>query len=388
MYINVQIAYYMIGVLLILMTIFIMATLSLKWNKKRVEKRRAQCLVRHKDYLDYVQMHLGEEDRLRTPGGSLTTFERRVLQSELVQWINRLDGVYRHRLLRLCGDLGLVEHNLKRLGSHRPLVRLDAAYHLGALRAPEATSSLLSLLYKKRVDSSSFIYARAAAQTATQLSEMGDLLRFLIENGKQDVHLTADITRESELDLTQLFITFLHEKNPKYVKLGLIGLQNSVKADLPDRIQELTKSDDRDIRMNAAKLLISSVDLSEEDVQFYLAFPDWEVRRLFAEWIGRSGLIQYIPLLSTRMEDVNWMVARASAASLVRMGDEGFEALCQLAVGNGSEHGRALAREFIEEDLKQSAAASSHVEDIMSHNHKEFLYKKYFENHQTLTNVM
>lgn len=388
MYINVQVAYYMVGVLLILMVVFITATLSLKWNKKRVEKRRAICLEHFKDYLDYIQMHLGEEDRLRAPVRSLNTFERRVLQSELVQWINRLDGVYRKRLLRLCGDLGLVEHNLKRLGSQRPLVRLDAAYHLGALRAPEATSPLLSLLYKKRVDSSSFIYARAAAQTATQLSEVGDLLRFLIENGKQDVHLTADIIRESELDLTQLFITFLHEENPKYVKLGLIGLQNSVKADLPDRIQELTKSDDRDIRMNAAKLLISSVNLSEDDIQFYLAFPDWEIRKLFAEWIGRSGLIQYIPLLSSRIEDVNWMVARASAASLVRMGEEGFEALCQLAVGNGSGHSRSMAKAFIEEDLKQSKAAASHVGDITSYNHKQFLYKKYFENHETLTNVM
>lgn len=388
MFINIQIAYYMIGLLLILMTVFMLVTLSLKWRKNRTKKRKEECLSRFKDYLEYLQMQIGEEERLRTPNRSLTTLERRVLQSELVQWISRLDGAYRQQLLMLCEDLGLIEYNLKRLKSPRAMVRIDAAYHLGAMRAPGATSPLLTLLFKKRVDSSSYIFARAIAQTAKQPSEVAELLQYLIDNGKQDVHLIADITRESDLDLTNVFTTFLQKQDAKYIKVGLIGLQNSLKADLPDRIQSLTKSEDKEIRMNAAKLLISSVDLTEDDVKFYLAFPDWEIRKLFAEWIGRAGLIQYIPLLKERVEDTNWMVSRASAASLVRMGEEGFEVLCHLAAGHASEDGRAIANEFIEEDLKHSRERPTLVDDIKVQNKKEFLYQKYLGNTQDLTNVM
>ena len=388
MFMNVQIAYYMIGFLLILMAVFMMVTLSLKWKKKQSEKRTAACLSRFKDYLDYLQTQLGEEERLRPPHRSLSKFERRVLQQELVQWINRLEGEYRQQLLTLCDDLGLVEYNVKRLKSFRSMTRIDAAYHLGAMRASKATTPLTTMLFKKRVDSSSYIFARAIAQTANHPTEMAELLHFLIKHGKQDVHLVADISRESDLDLTQVFTGFLQKQNPTYIKLGLIGLQNSVKPDLPDRVQTLTKSDDREIRINAAKLLMSSTDLSEHDIKFYLTFPDWEIRKLFAEWIGRADLIQYIPLLATRVEDTNWMVARASAASLIRMGEDGFEALCKLAAGNVSEDGRAIANEFIEEDLKHSQKRPTRVDDIKIQNKKEFLYQKYFGNTENLTNVM
>ncbi|UOQ84285.1 HEAT repeat domain-containing protein [Gracilibacillus salinarum] len=378
MFINLQAAYWMIGSLFILMFILSTITLSIKVNKKRVEKKEKQCLSEFRSYIHYVQSQLDNADRLRAPAKKLRTFEQKVLQKKLVQLVDQLEGVHRQKLLTLCDDIGLISYNRERLKSPWSIVRIDAAYHLGILRDSGSTSTLFSMLFRNKIEPSIYIIARSIAQTSTSTPEMKSLLRYLVENGKQDSHLVADIAKESEADLGTVYAEFLNESKLEFVKVGLIGLQNQVDFHIPENIHRFLDSDDREVRILAAKLLTISMTLTKEDVEVYMRVSDWEVRHHFAEWIGNAELKQYADLLNQGVQDTNWLVSRASAKSLIQLGTKGFEIICEVAFGNHGEQGREVAQEFMEEELKQSIHRFSNLADITDYNQKVYIYQKYF----------
>ncbi|MCA0971402.1 hypothetical protein LCM20_12425 [Halobacillus litoralis] len=388
MFSNLQAAMWMIGVLLVVMMLVMTVTLVIKARKVWFKKKEASILAEYNDYLDYVQLQLDEEERLRTPLKPLGSLEKKVLQKELLQWVDRLDGMHRRKLLQLCDDLGLIEFNMQRLKSPFSLTKIDAAYYLGALRTGKATPNLFSLLYKTKFDSSVYILARSIVQTAKDPSEVSEALRFLIDNGKQQAQLIADISKETPLDLRELYTRFLEESNPSYIEVGLIGLQDQVELDLSERVHRFMESENRDIRQAAANLLIHSMDLTDEDVEYYLQFPDWEVRKLFAEWIGSAELIQYTNLLRKSLNDTNWIVARTSGQSLIKLGEGGFEVLCEVAGRLDQHHGTAIAKELVEEELKHSIDQAHSLEDITTYNQKVFVYQKFIGENASLTRVM
>ncbi|WP_163536202.1 HEAT repeat domain-containing protein [Gracilibacillus sp. YIM 98692] len=378
MFINLQAAYWVIGILLVLMIILATLTLSMKVNKKRLEKKEKKCLSEFRSYFDYLQLQLDNADRLRPPAKPLRIFEKKVLQKTLLQWVDRLEGIHRQKLLTLCEDIGLISYNRKRLKSPWSIIRIDAAYHLGILRDSESTSELLSMLHQKKFEASIYIIARSIAQTSKDVNEIKSLIQYLVENGKQNSHLIADISKESYLDLRSVYVDFLYESQLELVKVGLIGLQDQVDYHLSEDIHSFLHSKDKEIRILTAKLLTSSMALTKRDVQAYLQFPDWEVRQLFAEWIGNSELKQYAEYLREGVQDLNWMVSRSSAKSLMQLGTRGFEILCELASGNDGDRGREVANEFMEEELKQSIHRFSNLADITEYNQKVYIYQKYF----------
>ncbi|UOQ49122.1 HEAT repeat domain-containing protein [Gracilibacillus caseinilyticus] len=378
MFINLQAAYWMIGSLFILMFILSTITLSIKVNKKRVEKKERQCLSELQSYIQYLQTQLDNAERLRTPAKKLRTFEKKVLQKRLVQLVDQLEGVHRQKLLTLCKDIGLISYNRERLKSPWSIVRIDAAFHLGILRDSGSTSTLFSMLFRNKIEPSIYIIARSIAQTSTSVTEMKTLLRYLVENGKQDSHLVADIAKEAEVDLGTVYADFLNESKVEFVKVGLIGLQNQVDFHIPENVDRFLDSDDREVRILAAKLLTISMSLNKKDIEVYMQFPDWEVRYHFVEWIGNSELKQFADLLKEGVEDSNWMVSRASAKSLIQLGTRGFEIICELAFGNDGDQGIEVAHEFMEEELKQSIHSFSNLADITDYNQKVYIYQKYF----------
>ncbi|MBM7572976.1 hypothetical protein [Aquibacillus albus] len=388
MFINLQAAYWMIGILLMLMLTVAVITLIIKLNKKRFKKKEEKCLSGFRSYLDYLQIQLDNEARLRSPRNPLSYFEKEVLQKTLLQWVDRLDGIHRQKLLTLCEDIGLIEHNRKRLRSRWTITRIDAAYHLGILRDSGSTPELFSMLYQEKFKSSVYIIARSIAQTSKEPNEIKGLIQYLVENGNENIHLIADISKESSLDLRSVYVSFLYEEQAQLNKVGLISLQDQIELDLPENIHSFVQSDDKGIRILAAKLLMTSMVLKEQDIREYLQFPDWEIRNLFTEWIGNSELIQYAELLKDRVQDSNWLVSRSSAKSLVQLGSRGFEILCEIAVGLYGERGRKVANEFIEEDLKQSIDRFSQLNDMTVYNNKLYTYQKYFGKNDDLTKAI
>ncbi|SFQ15064.1 HEAT repeat domain-containing protein [Salibacterium halotolerans] len=388
MFINLQAAYWMIAVLITLMIILMGITLGIKVNKKLSAKKENDCLDDFHSYLYYLQVQLDNQAMLRPPKKTLSSFEKKVLQNTLLPWIERLKGVHREKLLTLCEDIGLNHYNKRRLQSPWSMVRLDAAYNLGILRDQEVTSQLMSLLYRSNFDSSVYIIARSIAQTSDNPGEIKDLVLYLVNNGKQHPHLIADISKESSLDLRPVYIQFLYEDNSKLNKIGLIGLQEQVNEEIPEIVHSSIKSEDKEIRMLALQLCMSAMALTEKDVKYYLQFPDWEIRNLFADWIGYSGLIQYTELLKERIQDSNWIVSRTTAKSLAQLGEHGFEILCQTAAGVHGERGRETAEEYLKEKLKQTIDNLSQVEDITEYNQKVFMYQKYFGKSYDLINAL
>ncbi|MGY4691439.1 HEAT repeat domain-containing protein [Salibacterium sp. K-3] len=388
MFINLQAAYWMIAVLITLMIIFMVITIAIKMRKKISVKKEKDCLDNFHSYLHYLQVQLDNQALLMPPKKPLSSFEKKVLQNTLLPWVDRLKGVHREKLLTLCKDIGLNHYNKKRLQSPWSMVRLDAAYHLGILRDQEVTSQLMSLLYRSHFDSSVYIIARSIAQTSVNPDDIKNLMLYLVNNGKQHSHLVADISKESSLDLRPIYTQFLYEDNPKLNKIGLIGLQDHVDQELPEIVHSSSQSEDKEIRKLALQLRMSAMVLTEKDVQYYLQFPDWEIRHLFADWIGNSGLIQYTELLKERLQDSNWIVSRTTAKSLAQLGEHGFEILCETAAGVHGEQGRETAEEHIKEKLNQTIHDLSQVEDITEYNQKVFIYQKYFGKSHDLTKAL
>ncbi|MFZ4452725.1 hypothetical protein [Salibacterium aidingense] len=388
MFINLQAAYWMIAILLILMIIFMFLTLSIKVSKKISAKKEEKCLADFHSYLHYLQVQLDNQAILRPPVKTLSPFEKKVLQNTLLPWVERLKGVYREKLLTLCEDIGLNQYNKKRLQSPWSMVRLDAAYHLGILRDHGATSQLISMLHRSNFDSSVYIIARSIAQTSENPEEIKHLIQYLVINGKQHLHLIADISKESSLDIRPVYVDFLYETHPKLNKIGLIGLQDQVDQELPEIVQSFVHSEDKETKILALQLRMAAMDLTEKDIHHYLQSPDWEIRNLFADWIGYAGLVQYTELLKERMQESHWIVARTSAKSLARLGEQGFEILCEIAAGLHGEQGKEPAEEYIHEKLKQTIHGFSQVDDITEYNHNVFIYQKYFGKNHELTKAL
>lgn len=363
-------------------------TLSIKMSKIISAKKEKDCLANFHSYLYYLQVELDNEAMLRPPNKSLRSFEKKVLQKTLLPWVERLKGVHREKLLILCEAIGLNEYNKKRLQSPWSIVRLDAAYHLGILRDKEVTSQLISMLHRSNFDSSICIIARSIAQTSEYPNEIKNLIQYLVNNTKYHLHLIADISKESSLDLRSVYISFLYEDHSKLNKIGLIGLQDQVDQNIPETVRSFVHSDDKETRILAVQLLMFAMDLTEKDVHYYLQFPDWEIRNMLADWIGYSGLTQYTGLLKVPIQESNWIVSRTSAKSLAQLGEYGFEILCELAAGIHGEQGREVAKEYIDEKLKQTINTFSHVDDITEYNQKIFIYQKFFGKRHDLTKAL
>lgn len=362
----------------------------LRFRNQRNAEQLNQSLAKHQDYFAYLSVQIDGAEALLPPPGPLTQAELRAVQSKLLEWIETIDGLHRDKLTALCRDMGLIEMERQRLTSPWHLVRVEAAYHLGVMRAGECTEALLKLLEREMAESTAFVIGRAAAKCAQQPDELRRLMSLLMKRHPHALQLTADILSASSLDPAPLYADMLDtESDDAMLGLALTGLSAMKRPCSIAALDRLLLSDAAEMRISAAKLLLKFPQLLPPGrVGELLAHPDGEIRAAAAQAIGEHQLLFYIEPLKASLADPQWQVRYHSAQSLTRFGLEGFEALCETARDMKAGPAQDTVWNAIHEAMDQSAAAAAQeVRQIPQRNELSRLYRTIFQQNYTHTSL-
>ncbi|MBD0384214.1 HEAT repeat domain-containing protein [Paenibacillus sedimenti] len=344
-----------------------------------MEKQMKQSLDKHQDYFTYLSANIDGADALLPPPGHLSPIELKAIQSKLLEWIETIGGEYRDKLTALCRELGLVELERQRLRSSRHGIRMEAAYHLGVMRAAECTGELLKLLEREGSESTAFVVGRAAAKCAGAPEDLHSLLQLLTKYHPEAHQLIADIIASSSLDTAPLFAKLLHQENDEaLLNVALIRLSKSNEPEMFGALDRLIVSESKEIRIKAAKLLLQYTHLLPlERIGELIRHPDWEIRAVAAKAVGEHQLEFYLDALADCMADEEWWVRYYSAKSLSRLGSAGFRVLCEAAAGSWNSASRESAWEAVHEELDRAeTSASQGIQQIPYYNRLNFIYRR------------
>ena len=378
MFQSLALAYWFLIACIALVIVGVIVLFAMKMSHNGKRRKTAMYEMRQRDYFTYLQTALTENSPLKLPPGKLASLERRVIQDKLIEWIEQFKGEYRDKLIQLCREAGFVEHDLKELGRLRYGRQIDAAYRLGGMRCPEAVPGLMELLKDEKPGPMAFMIGRSIARCTTRHGELKDMLALLLTKGNSIHHLAADILLEANLDTSRVLIELLEDRNPDFVKVGLVAMWGQAVPEVMPALDRLVGAEHQDVRAEAVKLYLSaSPALKDETILKLIQDTDPEVRAEVVQALGSKHASGSIPLLRKALRDEDWRVRYNSAESLGKLGEPGFEALCQAAVqGTGAE--REIAMQQIESTMQQSGTDHNAVEQMIAHNKKRLLYERYF----------
>ncbi|WP_410768197.1 HEAT repeat domain-containing protein [Fontibacillus sp. BL9] len=342
-----------------------------------IAKKTQIYLQKHQDYFVFVQTHLNGAAELQLPPGKLTKLERRVIQQKLIEWIEQFKGDLRDKLVKLCHDAGFVRDDIKLLESLFYGRRISAAYRLGGMRAAEAVPRMLLMMEKQKYSPLTIVIARAIAKSAERGDQLKEMLHHLLRHGKPIHNMAADIVMETGLDASRLLLKLLEDENPDFVKVALVAMWGQAVPEVVPALDRLVGAEEEDVRAEAVKLYLSSNPvLKDETITELMANPDSEIRAEVAKTLGNMHAAGSIPLLRTALKDQNWRVRNNSAESLAKLGDTGFEVLCQVA-----KHGSGIERETALHHIEKTMLEESEhqkLDQMVAYNKKKLLYERYF----------
>lgn len=378
MFPNLALAYLFLYICTALVVVGVILLFAMKMSHNGKRRKIEFYKLKQRDYFTYLQTALTEDSPLRLPPGKLARLERRVIQSKLIEWIDQFKGEYRNKLIVLCREAGFVEHDLKELSRIRYGRQIDAAYRLGGMRCPEAVPGLMELLKDEKPGPMAIMIGRSIARCTTRQGELKDMLALLLTKGKSIHHLAADILLETSLDTSRILIELLEDRNPDFVKVGLVAMWGQAVPEVMPALDRLVGAEHQDVRAEAVKLYLSaSPALQDETILKLMQDSDPEVRAEVVLALGSKHAAGSIPLLRKALRDEDWGVRYNSAESLSKLGEPGFEALCQAAVqGTGAE--REIAMQQIESTMQHSGTDHKAVDQMIAHNKKRLLYDRYF----------
>ncbi|MDF2960548.1 MAG: hypothetical protein K0S39_2283 [Paenibacillus sp.] len=352
----------------------------LRVRNRRLDKQTAYYLDKHQHYFTYVTINIDGPEALLPPPGPLNVTELRAIRVKLLEWIETLDGSHRTKLTDLCRDMGLVELERKRLHSVRHWERIDAAYHLGVMRAKECTGELLTLLEREAHEATAFVVGRAAAKCAGTPGELRRLILRLIKHHPQSLQLIADIMASSELDAVPIYLELLQSGEDDLVSVALTGLSGRNDAVLFPVLELLAESKHKEIRIKASKLLLEYPHLlPQERIEGLIRHPDWEIRAAAVRITGTQKLPAFMDAMKRGLADESWWVRYYSAKSLANLGLEGFQALCETACSSDDELCRDTAWDAIHQEMEHAAVlASQEIRHILHFNRLSHLYETMF----------
>ncbi|GIO83723.1 hypothetical protein J25TS5_06550 [Paenibacillus faecis] len=377
MYSHLTVAVYFIYGCLGLILAGMLTLFWLRIRAIRTAKKTEIYLQKHQDYFKFVQTHLSGVSELPLPPGKLTPLERRVIQQRIMEWIEQLKGDMRDKLIKLCRDAGFVDDDIKLLDSLLYGRRIAAAYRLGGMRAAEAVPRMLLMLEQQKYSPLSIVIARSIAKCAEREEQLTEMLKHLLRHGKPIHNLAADILMETSLDASRLLLKLLDDENPDFVKVALVAMWGQAVPEVVPSLDRLVGAEEKEVRASAVKLYLSSNPvLKDETIRQLMADTDWEVRAAVAKSLGNTHAAGSIPLLRAALQDPHLRVRNNSAESLAKLGETGFEVLCQIAKhGSGVERETALY--YVEKTMAQEGEHQK-LDQMVAYNKKKLLYERYF----------
>ncbi|TDF93849.1 HEAT repeat domain-containing protein [Paenibacillus piri] len=356
----------------------------LRARNRRIEARTAQYLEKHHNYFNYISINI-DGPELLPPPGPLDPDELIAIRVKLLEWIETFGGVHRAKLTDLCREMGLVELERKRLHSPRHWERIDAAYHLGVMRAKECTGELLTLLEHEADDATAFVVGRAAAKCAGTSGELRRLILRLAKHHPQSRQLIADIMASSELDSVPVYLELLQSGDENLINVALTGLSGRNEAVLFPVLEQLAASEHKEIRIKASKLLLEYPHLlAQERIESLIRHPDWEIRASAVKAAGSQRLPVFMDSMKRGLTDESWWVRYYSAKSMAGLGLEGFQTLCETASSSEDELSRDTAWDAIHQELESAAVlAAQDIRHILHFNRLSHLYETIFNESYT-----
>lgn len=352
---SLELAYQFIKIASIVIVVVLAFALLLKARLIYIKKKKDAFTAKHESYFQYLQCDPDDTSVLKKPPGRLSRLELEVIQGKLGEWIDRLKGSHQEKLIALSEELGLVDANMRRLGSKFGWRRVTAAYHLGMLRAKQAAPVLLELARNEKNTVNFLVFARAAALCMEKASDLKQLMERFANQNKPAYSLAADVYTRSPAADSKLLEEMLRSKDIRMVKLAVHCLKGQAYAHLAPNLLKLIDHEDRELRMLAAEAYLhSSPELAQGIVSKLIKHEDEEIRALTARAIGELGNAAYIETLKHAMTDSSWKVRRNSAVSLAMFEEKGFAVLCEVAIHGKDPFSKDMASDVIwEERMKE-----------------------------------
>ncbi len=364
---NLMLAYLFIKTATLVILFILSLAFLFKVRLIRIKKKKAAFQAKHELYFQYVQAHLDDPGALRIPQGRFGRLELEVFQEKLGEWIDMLTGSHQQKLIDLSEQLELVDMNLKRLKSPFSWRRTAAAYHLGLLRARRAAPHLMRRVRKEKYGPNFVIYARSAAQCTQDGNDLKELMALFAKHNKNAASLAADIFRRSPAAEPGLIEELLQSRDLRLVKIALHCLKGQAFSHLAPTLEMLMDAPDKEVRILASEIFLhSSPVLTRDTMTKMLTHSDGEIRAIAAKAAGLLGTFSCIDMLKQAMLDPDWSVRQNSAKSLAMLGEEGFDALCEIAVHSDDPYSKDMANDVIHEELMKRKTGSGNASTPVS----------------------
>lgn len=389
MYTNLNVAIQALYIIIAFNLVCMAFIYAIKLRNIQRRKLFDRFQTKFKDYLTYVQANLDGVEPLRVPPWTMNKVEMEAMQEKLNDMMECFSGEQRHKLIRLCEDLGLVQHHLARFNNRSYPVKLDAAYHLGCMRVKEAVPALLELLKEHPLNSSLFVVARAVAKCARNQQDLGAMVQLLLRHNKKCYELIVDIMAESELETVSLYTKYVNHENPAYIQIGLIGMHDYTDPAAASAVFRLMDSKHEDIQLKAVDVYLKSSRLLPKNVvSKLLSHPNLDIRRLTLEALANIGNTAYVEMMKPSLADADQRVVYACAKGMLKMGEEGMVALCEsAAAAQSTEHGEFL-QGLIDEELKHLSMQLHNLDKLTQYNTLMYTYDKIFRKHTRIYRVV
>lgn len=389
MYTDISIAIYAIYVLILMNIIFAIVIYGLKIRNMRYRKVYEQFNVKFKDYLTYIQTNIESDEPLRVPPVKMNQIESEALQDRLNDMIEAFTGEQRQKLIDLCEDLGFISYHMDRLKSSSYQKKIDAAYHLGCMRASSAVPALLEFLRSHRLNSSLFVIARAIAKSSSNKHEIKEMTQILLTHKKGFHDLIVDMIEESPLDHVELFNEWIHKGEPEFVHIGLTGLKEYNDPTVVSAVYRLMDSKNPAIQEKAIKVYLQSNQmLPKHVVGKLLEHTNADIRLLTIQAASELKNGVYADLLKKTLGDVDQRVIYASVKGLTHLGEEGMTALCEGAFAMREKAHGPYIQSLIEEEIKRLSAKLHDLDDLTRYNTLRYAYEKTFGNPKKIYRVV
>jgi HEAT repeat protein len=247
-----------------------------------------------------------------------------------VELLEKVNGQYADRFIRVMRILGIVDESIDRLQRRRWVSRAEACTVLGVFPEPPARMALYRMLddpvMEVRVEAARSLVRMGTVRSVTEL------VHYLVSPLEMPSLAVVDLFRNLGSGSVPELMELL-EQNPgpaiRVLVIDALGHSRDLRAS--QVLQGFYADPVQTVRLTTMQALGMLQDpRASLAVQLAMLDSDWEVRASAALAAGQISLSEAVPVLEHLLEDQEWWVRYQAAEALHRIGRLGVQAL-QLA---------------------------------------------------------
>ncbi len=325
---------------LVLLSVAIMAERAVSSFQKRRASRKEGLLTR-------VIYRAIQGAPGITEVAALSRVERRVARGILLRLAPDLRGETGEAIAELYRRIGLLEADLKHLGSWRAMTRANAAADLGLIRAAEAVPALTKALDDEDV--------RVRQTAVWALGQTGGpnalrvLIRLLGDPSITVARRAQEVLAERGQEVKDALLDYVGKSANRSGRLAAIELLGWLRIPgAADLLLDFMGDLDPEVRVKSVKAAAAIGDPRFMPVfHRLLDDPRWEVRCQAAKGLTVFGSPDSIVFLEKSLRDQHWWVRFYAGTALSEAGPQGMEIL-QNALNASDPPVRSMARYLLE----------------------------------------